>query len=161
MYFSVVLRSYNKARALLRFTCRTSGARFHKGGVAPLHCTYTVHKTLHLGTMMSATRPTEALLDHFRRLDEKEQTDHIISLLHIVEVSSRVMCNLPLNRAADPVIHCLGASAPQSLQQDSSVTLLWLGVSVTSRAIHNGDVLPRCPAAVCRCTMLPQLEKHG
>ena len=28
----------------------------------------------------------EALLDHFRRLDEKEQHEHIVSLLHLVEV---------------------------------------------------------------------------
>ena len=114
---------------------------------------------------MSAVGATkEVLLDQFRKLSEKEQHDHVLSLLELVEVRQKLQLNFSiLSRAAlfPSLPLSAGASAAEPLQQDTSAAVVRHLVPAPGGAVRHGALLPGRQTPLCSRPLLPQLESHG
>ena len=97
-----------------------------------------------------------ALLDQFRRLSEKEQHEHILSLLELVEVVLKNRFPSSLH-----AIFAAGTRAAQPVQQDTGAAVVRHSVPVAGRALGHGALLSGRQAPLRRRQVLPQLENHG
>ena len=105
--------------------------------------------------MSASGAGNEALLDQFHRLSEKEQHEHILSLLELIEVV------LKLFPSSLHAIFAAGTRAAQPVQQDTGAAVVRHSVPVAGRALGHGALLSGRQAPLRRRQVLPQLENHG